>query len=28
LHQGLRKTLQNKMNQVKLDTVFKMLKLM
>ena len=28
LHQGLRKTIQNKMNQMKLDTVFKMLKLM
>ena len=28
LHQGLRKTIQNKMNQLKLDTVFKMLKLM
>ncbi len=27
LHQGLRKTFQNKTNQIKLDTVFKMLKL-
>ena len=27
LHQGLRKTFQNKTNQIKLDTVFKVLKL-
>ena len=27
LHQGLRKTFQNKTNQIKLDTVFKMLRL-